>query len=106
MGLIVTGWNKTALLQKVVTARNSEGVTTEVVESEATVYANPMRMGAESWAAARSVGLHADSSIQIYSAEYADYNRCKVDGVEYEIERVHDSGEYTTLTLKRRLHNA
>lgn len=85
---------------------NSEGVKSDVVSAEATVFANQMHMGMESWAAARSEGLHADSSIQVRSEEYDGHNRCTLDGVEYEIERAYDTGEYTTLTLKRRLRNA
>lgn len=102
----MTGWNKTAKLQKVVTAKNKEGVPSESVADDKTVFANQMHMGMEAWSAARSEGLHADSSIQVRSPEYGGHNRCIVDGVEYEIERAYDTGEYTTLTLKRRLRNA
>ena len=99
-------WNKVATLYKVVTSRNAEGVPEDSVESESTVFANPRNMGYEAWSAARSVGLHADASIQVRSMEYEGENRCEIDGVEYEIERAYDTGEYTTLTLKRRLRNA
>lgn len=99
-------WNKVARLQKVVTARNAEGVPKESVESEWDVFANPRYMGMESWAAARQQGLKADASLQVRSMELGEANRCIVDGVEYEIERSYDTGEYTTLTLKRRPRNA
>ena len=98
-------WNKVATLIKVGTVRNDEGVPTETVLSETQVFCNPRHMGMESWAAARSIGLHADSSVQVRSLEYSGENRCVMDGVEYEIERVYDTGEYSTLTLKRRLRN-
>lgn len=99
-------WNKVATLMKVATFRNAEGVPDERVESETTVFANPRSIGAEAWSAARSVGLHADASLQVRSPEYNGENRCVVDEVEYEVERAYDTGEYTTLTLKRRLRNA
>ena len=99
-------WDKVVTFQLVETTRDDEGVPREAVTEESTVFANSRHMGLEAWAAARSLGLHADASIQVRSMEYdRDYNRCFVDGREYEIERTHDTGEYTTLTLKRRLRN-
>jgi SPP1 family predicted phage head-tail adaptor len=99
-------WNKVATLQEVGTVKNDEGVPEEAVISEWTVFANPRYMGMESWAAAREQGLKADASLQVRSMELGKANRCTVDGVEYEIERSYDTGEYTTLTLKRRPRNA
>ena len=95
-----------AELYSAVTAKDAEGNHSEARSNEATVCANSRHMGLEAWAAARSQGLHADASIQVRSMEYSGQNRCVVDGVEYEVERSYDTGEYTTLTLKRRLHNA
>lgn len=102
----MTGWRKMADLYSAVTTRDSEGNHSEARADEATVCANSRNMGLESWAAARSQGLHADASIQVRSMEYSGQNRCVVDDVEYEVERSYNTGEYTTLTLKRRLHNA
>lgn len=99
-------WNKVATLQKVVTARNAEGVPKESVTAEWDVFANPRYMGMESWAAARQQGLKADASVQVRSMELDGANRCIIDGIEYEIERSYDTGEYATLTLKRRPKNA
>lgn len=99
-------WNKVATLQEVGTVKNDEGVPEEAVISEWTVFANPRYMGMESWAAAREQGLKADASLQVRSMELGKANRCTVDGVEYEIERSYDTGEYSTLTLKRRPRNA
>lgn len=99
-------WNKVATLQEIGTVKNDEGVPQEAVISEWTVFANPRYMGLESWAAAREQGLKADASLQVRSMELGKANRCIVDGVEYEVERSYDTGEYTTLTLKRRPRNA
>lgn len=100
-------WNKVIRLMEVVTATDGEGIPRESVASESTVFANARHMGMESWAAARSLGLHADSTVQVRSMEYdPKFNRCEVDGREYEVERSYDTGEYTTLTLKERLRNA
>ena len=99
-------WNKVATLQEIGTVKNDEGVPQEAVIGEWTVFANAMHMGMESWAAARQQGLKADASLQVRSMELGKANRCVVDGVEYEIERSYDTGEYSTLTLKRRPRNA
>ena len=99
-------WNKVATLQEIGTVKNDEGVPQETLVSEWTVFANPRHMGMESWAAAREQGLKADASLQVRSMELGKANRCIVDGVEYEIERSYDTGEFTTLTLKRRPRNA
>jgi len=98
-------WDKVANLYSAKVTHDSEGNPSEEKADEATVFANAMNMGLESWAAARNSGLHADASIQVRSAEYSGQNRCEVDGTEYEVERSYDTGEYTTLTLKRRLRN-
>lgn len=99
-------WNKVATLQRVGTVKNDEGVPKEGVLAEWDVFANSRYMGLESWSAARQQGLKADASLQVRSLELDGANRCIVDGVEYEIERSYDTGEYTTLTLKRRPRNA
>lgn len=99
-------WNKVATLQEIGTVKNDEGVLQETLVAEWTVFANPRHMGMESWAAAREQGLKADASLQVRSMELGKANRCIVDEVEYEIERSYDTGEYTTLTLKRRPRNA
>lgn len=99
-------WNKVANLYTVTTEKDAAGNHKEVVSDAVTVFANPRHIGTEAWVAARSIGLHADSSIEVRSWEYSGQNRCEVDGVEYEVERSYDTGEYTNLTLKRRLSNA
>lgn len=98
-------WDKVAELYTAETAVNDEGDHYELDKDHSVVFANSRNMGLETWAAARSYGLHADASVQVRSQEYAGQNRCIIDEVEYEVERSYDTGEYTTLTLKRRLSN-
>lgn len=99
-------WNKVVDLYTVTTTRNAAGDHVEAVSEPVTVFANPRHIGTEAWAAARNLGLHADASIEVRTWEYSGQNRCEMDGVEYEVERSYDTGEYTNLTLKRRLSNA
>ena len=99
-------WNKLVDLYTVTTTTDVAGDHSETVSEPATVFANPRHIGTEAWAAARNLGLHADAAIEVRTWEYSGQNRCEMDGVEYEIERSYDTGEYTNLTLKRRLSNA
>lgn len=70
-----------------------------------TVFGNQRTMGATSWMAQRSAGLHADAEIQVRACDYAGEPSCSIDGTEYEVERCKGQGEFVTLTLKRRLGN-
>ncbi len=69
------------------------------------VYANRLKLGTSTWLAAASAGLHADASIQVKTAEYADQDAVILDGLEYNVEKSQNLGENTTLTLSRRLRN-
>lgn len=70
-----------------------------------TVFANARTMGATSWMAQRSAGLHADAEIQLRACDYAGEPSCVIDGTAYEVERCKGQGEFCILTLKRRLGN-
>lgn len=70
-----------------------------------TVFGNQRTMGATSWMAQRSAGLHADAEIQVRACDYEGEPSCVIDGTEYEVERCKGTGEFVTLTLKRRLGN-
>lgn len=99
-------WDKVARLYTAATVKDASGNHSEEARDEAEVFGNARHMGFESRNAAKSMGLHADMSLQVRSMEYSGQNRCVVDGVEYEVEDTYDTGEYTTLTLKRRARNA
>lgn len=96
-------WDRTISLLSVATAQDSEGVPRESVEARE-VYANAHTVGLNTWVAARSAGLHADSSVQVRSADYMGEQRVEMDGKAYDVERVKDDGEFAVLTLKERLH--
>ena len=66
-------------------------------------FANPFSMGASAYAAARAAGLHADAQFQVRSCDYAGQQSVLADGVAYDVERVEGTGEFTVLTLARRL---
>ena len=100
----MTRWNKQADLITVTVTLNDEG--SPVFEtSRRTVFCNQYVIGAQSWLAARSAGLHADFEIEIRSYEYNGEQVVEFDGVECQVERVSDTGEFTRLLLKRRVSN-
>lgn len=77
----------------------------DVEVNSRTVFANRYSIGTTAWVAARSAGLKADAQVSLRSCEYAGQQRATIDGVEYEVEAAQDRGEFTRLTLKRRLGN-
>ena len=97
-------FNATATLISSTVSYDEDGNSHEVF-TEHDVCANKLTIGLSAWAAARSGGLHADSSIQMRSCEYHGEQMVRLDGIEYEVERVQSPGEFATLTLKRRLRN-
>ena len=93
-----------AVLVSIDTVQNGDGTRSED-RSYRHVFANDMSIGLAAWSAARSNGLHADASIRLRSCDYADEQAVVMDGCEYEVERAQSTGEFTTLTLKRRVAN-
>lgn len=96
--------NATARLISVSMERDSLGNFIEATH-ERTVYANRFYVGDSTWMAAKSAGLHADAEIQVRSSSYKGEQRVILDGIEFEVERVDDRGEYARLTLSKRLNN-
>jgi len=94
----------TALLKPVSVTVGADGAPAQSGEPRM-VFVNPMRVGSQSWAAARSAGLHADAQVQLRSCDYAGEQEVTIDGVPYDVERVADRGEFTTLTLARRVRS-
>lgn len=100
----MTRWAGTAVLVGVGFEMDAEGVPSES-EERTEVFANRRSVGLSTWVAARAAGLHADAEIEIRSADYSGQPRAEVDGEEYEVEKARCTGEFTVLTLKRRLPN-
>lgn len=96
-------WDRYIDLIKLEGGCTEEGAPTENEVSRTQTFANANHIGFEKWVAAKSIGLHADAAIEIRSIDYNGENACEIDGQMYDIERVYDRGEWTNLTLKRRL---
>lgn len=77
-----------------------------IEREESVIFANPYSVGSNAWMAARSAGLHADAEIQVRTFDYSGQQIVEIEGVEYDVERVATSGDFTRLTLKKRLSNA
>lgn len=97
-------WNAFAELVRVSVEVGPDGSASET-RSSRRVPANRRTVGATSWAAALSAGLHADAEVELRSRDYLGEQELSMDGTEYEVERVQDSGEFCRLTLKRRLRS-
>lgn len=69
------------------------------------VYCNTYTLGAAAWASAVDAGLRADAEVQVRAADYHGEQRAELRGTEYDVTRSTDSGEFTRLTLGRRLRN-
>lgn len=69
------------------------------------VFANRFEIGFSSWAEARSAGLNPEASFKLRSCDYEGEEMVVVDGTEYDVTRVSNSGEFTKLTLTRRMSN-
>ena len=52
------------------------------------------------------VGLMERGQIQLRSIEYSDQPRVEVDGKEFDVTDVTDSGEFTRLLIERRIGSA
>lgn len=97
-------FNAQATLIKVETSRNEIGATVET-ETKREVMVNVFNHSGESQLAARAQGLQLQAVIQLRSCDYKDEQRCIFRNEEYEVEGPIDTGEFTRLTLVRRLPN-
>lgn len=97
-------YGEVVALTSVRTVQREDGSFTEVRESRG-VFANPYSMGATAYMAARSAGLKADAEVQLRTCDYKGEQECVMRGLAYDVERAVDGGEFTTLTLKRRLRD-
>lgn len=98
----MSGWRDVAYLVEVSQEQNADGTFREVRSSRA-AYVNRLAVGASTWLAARSAGLHADASVRLRNGEYSGQQAVVLGGDEYEVERVMEGADYTDLTLRRRL---
>jgi len=73
--------------------------------SERDTFVNVFTVGGASYWAAAEHGIRPDAEVQLRSVEYEGERLALFRSVEYTIERVNDTGEYTRLTLQRRAEN-
>lgn len=97
-------FNAQATLIKVETALNEIGVSVET-ETKRDVMVNVFNHSGDASLAARAQGLRLEAVIQLRSCDYDGEQRCVFRDNEYEIESPIDTGEFTRLTLVRRLPN-
>lgn len=102
----MTRWNAVADLYDTRVEVDGRGTPARERVLESRVFANRYDIGLSALAAGQSEGLAPDAVLQVRSAEYRGQTRCLLDGREYTVEKAVDSGEFTKLTLKRRLQNA
>ena len=98
-------YSDTAVLSGVDAVKRPDG-TFDEVKSARSVYVNEYALGAASYLAARSSGLHADAELQLRTCDYAGEQECVFHGTVYDVERSRSAGDFTVLTLKRRLRDA
>lgn len=104
-GGTVSRWDLQITLIATNPVQDENGAWVDGEPIETKVFANRLTLGTSTWLAAASAGLHADASIQVKTAEYTGQDAVILDGLEYTIEKSQNAGEYTTLTLARRLRN-
>lgn len=83
----------------------AEDGSTSITRTEKAVFVNPYNRSAYSVTQARAQGLRADLEVKLRSCDYDMQQAVIVDGTEYKVEQVTDSGEFVRLTLRRRLGN-
>lgn len=95
-------WDTAIELQSPKVTMGGRGEHTTTWESSP-AFANKRSVGLSSWVAARSAGFKADAEIQVRTCDYAGQPRVSMDGVTYDVERSVQKGDFTVLTLARRL---
>lgn len=98
-------FNSEATLIGIKMIMNEIGVPSEE-EVQRNVMVNVFNHSGDASLAARAQGLRLEAVIQVRSCDYQGEQRCLFKGKEYEIESPVDTGEFTRLTLVRRLNNA
>lgn len=101
----MTRWDMSLTLVKRVQEQRDDGSWAEAEPIRTKVWANRRKIGSSTWLAARSAGLHADASVQIRSFEYDGQEDVEIAGIEYTVEKAVRYGEFTVLTLAKRLPN-
>lgn len=97
-------FNSECTLVTLAVSQDAEG--NQSYEREETeLFCNEYSVSTSSFMAAQAAGLHADAEIEVRSCDYEGQELAVLNGTEYNIERVENTGEFTRLTLAERLTN-
>lgn len=97
-------FNSQATLLSISTSFDEYGSPVEV-QKEREVMVNVFNHSGDASLAARAQGLRLEAVLQLRSCDYHGEERCIFRDKEYEIETPNNTGEFTRLTLVRRLNN-
>ena len=99
----MSGWLKTCVLVQIETERDEYGVATEH-KAKRRVRCNPFSMGAQSFYAAATSGVHPVATIQLYKCDYRGERTVEYDGATLNVDRVDASSPtFVVLTLTERV---
>lgn len=99
-------WNEVIGLVKVDTVADKRGISIEVESEPREVFANRRKLTLSTFYSFHQSGLDPSASFEVRSQDYEGEQRCIHEGLEYDISWAQDRGEWTVLTLVRRLGNA
>lgn len=99
----MSGWLKTCMLVQIETERDEYGVASER-KNMRRVRCNPFSMGAQSFYAAATSGVHPVATIQLYKCDYRGERTVVYDGATLNVDRVDASSQtFVVLTLTERM---
>ena len=75
------------------------------IKTKRKVYANPFTVGRAEFSAAAQKGLKPEYSFQVNTIDYAGEEKAEYLGQEYDIYRMQQSGDKTTVYLTKRAAN-
>jgi len=100
----MTRFNKSVKLVSLTRTKQSNGAYA-TTKTETTAFANRFTRGYAYSLNSKAVGLQADCEIQMRSSSYNGQEEVKMDGIEYDVETVRETGEFVVLSLARKISN-
>lgn len=98
-------FSDTIILRDVVSERNEEGVVVPQTKDSAPIFFNRYRVGTSPRMIGAYEGFRRMAEGQVRTIDYGDQEFAVLDGVEFTIEDANNQGEFTMLTMSRRLTN-
>lgn len=93
------------ILRDASSVRNDEGVVTVVHTDSEPIFFNRYSVSLQSRMAGAAEGMRWMVEGQVRTIEYAGQELAVIDGVEYSIDDANNQGEFTVLTMSKRLAN-